>query len=259
MALFPPAGRQAPPPGEEADVARYSSSFLPGLERFAALSVADSGTRSDEIHIGYSETRADAWTVALKTTLAAKDRVLGRLGVSPYMQSAGIGHQYDAWDVNRGGLIFVPYPRIKLSFVSALSPTVPANHTLNVSALPWRGGAIIGSTSLYGRSTVSLAASGTTNTTVPDGATHYYVAPQSGLTAKVTVTEYATPSGGSEVEWDSWQLDPTAAVAAHGDAPASWRLVPPAVATTAIRMVNGDGVNARKLTIHWRYDLAGVL
>ena len=38
MSRYPPDGRQAPPPGEE-DVARYSSSFLPGLERFGALSV----------------------------------------------------------------------------------------------------------------------------------------------------------------------------------------------------------------------------
>ena len=226
---------------------------------YGTLTVADSGTRSDEHPVGENRDPAVGWELSFIVALAAQDRLLGRLVYRGAWQGAALALTVDAWDANRGGRVFIPWPFFRLSFVSALSPAVPANHTVTYHARPWRADRpVLGQTSLYGRSLVSVVAGGTTSTAVPAGATHYYVAPNSGG-AGFAVEEAATPSGGSEQAWDAYTLDPLASYSAGLSAPEGWRRVPPAVSTTVVRIVNLDAINARKLAIHWRYDLGGLL
>lgn len=236
-----------------------STSYIPRIERFPPLSVDGAGTRTSELYIGDDDPkRAAAWEVAIHVSLGTKDRLLGRLVARGWYQ-ATVTHTYDGWDVNAGGRIFVPWPMFALSFIGALAGAGTAS-TVNVSALPWTPGSpALGHTSLYGRSLVSLAAGGTTSTAVPSGATHYRVAPNSGGTAGFAVEEAATASGGSEQAWDAYTLDPLASFSAGVSAPEGWRRVPPPLGTTVVRIVNLDGLNARKVAIHWRYDLGGLL
>lgn len=238
--------------------------LLPDLDRsttqalepeYRTLAVADDGTtRTDDWVLESEPLWPWGWEVDLWVEPCAGALVLGRLTVGGFWQGGG-ELVFDNWTLQRGGRVYVPWPRARFSFIDGLGPAGANTSTV-------RGWAkrrqphepVLGAIWLLGRSKNAGTKGSTTSTTIPTGVTEYKAVPEDGATADLRIVESWTPTGGAAIALGAYRLDPAAETPPGAEASDGWRVAPPATGA-AIGVVNEDAGNDRPVWLYWRYDL----
>ena len=220
------------------------------VRRFA-IDVLDDGNSSSAVEV--NDPHCMGWELSWNIKAAAKSIVGFTIKCKDIWEDGPASLEYGEIQVGVGGKLYIPYPAFSISGIDMAANDDGVTSVIRIVARTVEiNGHSMASSELIAFDNQEVAASGSTDFTVPKQAIAYKVTGKKDG-GPLSVTLSFTPPGGSEEVLSQWLIknDEVSAPSTGGQ---QWRDLPQ-TPVGKVTIANADGSNAAEACVWWLFDL----